>query len=180
MPTPAELRHDLYRQLYFAERSRREQIRSGIAVPVTAIAFSVYAFSALATNIDLTRWQALPSILLVGLAISSVACVIVAIVCLARVEWLLVFDEPPDLAELLRAEQALAGAIAEPDSDAGRHALEEQFRDLLTGGYFIAYRRAFVTNGASSTNRAWAVRFVILALLLLLLAYMILPVHTAL
>ncbi len=180
MSTPAELRHDLYRQLYFAERSRREQIRSGIAVPVSAIAFSVYAFSALATNIDLSNWQNLPSALLIGLALASLAAVVAAIVCLTRVEWLLVFDELPDLTELLRAERALADAAGQSEPESATRLVEEQFRDLLTGGYFIAYRRVFMTNGASSTYRAWAVRFVVLGLLLLLLAYMVLPVHLAL
>ena len=49
MDKPAELRHQLYCDLSFAGRTRREQIRGSIAIPVSAIAFSVYAFSALAT-----------------------------------------------------------------------------------------------------------------------------------
>lgn len=179
MSTPAELRHELYRQLYFAERSRREQIRSGIAVPVSAIAFSVFAFSALATNVDLAKWQAASTLLLMLLALGAAASVLAAILSLVRVEWLLVFDEPPDLTELLRAEQALASAAHGSDPDAARHLLEAQFRDLLTGGYYIAYRRVFMSNGASSAYRAWAVRLVVLGLFLLLLAYMVLPVHMA-
>lgn len=180
MSTPAELRHELYQQLYFAERARREQIRSGIAVPVSAIAFSVYAFSALATNIDLSKWQAAPSIVLIVLALASLGSVLAAIISLARVEWMLVFDELPDLAELIRAEKALGGAMEPAGAEHDGHLVEEQFRDLLTGGYYIAYRRAFMSNGASSTYRAWAVRFVVLGLFLLLLAYTVLPMHTAL
>lgn len=179
MSTPADRRHDLYQQLFFAERSRREQIRGSIAVPVGALAFTVYAFSALATSVDLAGWP-MPWLVVLGvLAVSSFISVAAGIVCLVRVEWLLVFDEMPDLKELIDAEDRLRAAIRERATPSER-ALEGQYRDLLTGGYFIAYRRHFMSNGASARYRAWAVRFLVLGLLLLLLAYFVVPVHNLL
>lgn len=179
MSTPADLRHELYQQLFFAERSRREQIRGGIAVPVTAIAFSVYAFSALATSVDLATWEVSWLVALGILAVASLVSVVAGIICLVRVEWLLVFDEMPDLKELIRAEEDLRAAIGERQTPSERE-IDGQYRDLLTGGYFIAYRRHFMSNGASARYRASAVRFVVLGLLLLLLAYLVVPAHNAL
>lgn len=179
MSTPADRRHDLYQQLFLAERSRREQIRGSIAVPVSAIAFSVYAFGVLATSVDLATWETPWLVALGALTVGAFISVLAGTVCLVRVEWLLVFDEMPDLKELIEAEDKLRAAIRERPTPSER-ALEGQYRDLLTGDYFIAYRRHFMSNGASARYRAWAVRFVVLGLLLLLLAFFVVPVHNAL
>jgi hypothetical protein len=60
MEKPAEPRHQLQRDLSLAERTRRAQIRASIGIPVSALALSVNALSALATNLDLDRWQIRP------------------------------------------------------------------------------------------------------------------------
>ena len=177
MDKPAELRHQLYRDLFFAERTRREQIRGSIAIPVSAIAFSVYAFSVLATNLDLNRWQQPASLAVIALALLALGAVLAASICLIRVEWLMLFHEPPDLDELIDAEQQIRHALADEPKHA--EAVERHYAGMLTGAYSIAYRRQFVGNEASAKYRAWAVRFVVLALLLLFFAHMVLPVHRA-
>jgi hypothetical protein len=178
MDRPAELRHQLYRDLFFAERTRREQIRGSIAIPVSAIAFSVYAFSALATNLDLNRWQQPASLAVIALALLALCAVLAASICLIRVEWLMLFHEPPDLDELVDAEQQIRDALRD-ERERAAEAVERHYVGLLTGAYSIAYRRQFVGNEASAKYRAWAVRFVVLALLLLFFAHMVLPVHKA-
>ena len=176
MDQPAELRHQLYRDLFFAERTRREQIRGSIGIPVSAIAFSVYAFGTLATNLNLERWQQPATLILIALALLALTAVLAASVCLIRVEWLMLFHEPPDLDELVDAEAHIRSALqGEPEHEGaavGRHYL-----GMLTGAYDIAYRRQFVGNEASAKYRAWAVRFVVLGLVLLFFAQMVLPFH---
>lgn len=178
MAAPAELRHQLYRDLFFAERTRREQIRGSIAIPVSAIAFSVYAFGTLATNLDLTRWQHPASLALIALALLALGAVLAASVCLIRVEWLMLFHEPPDLDELVDAEEQIRHALGHEPGPEGV-AVGQHYLGMLTGAYDIAYRRQFVGNEASAKYRAWAVRFVVLALILLFVAHMILPFHKA-
>jgi len=73
MDRPAEIRHQLCRDLFFAERLRREQIRGSIGIPLSAIAFAAYAFGTLASNVDLARGQQLPSLALIALACSRSA-----------------------------------------------------------------------------------------------------------
>ena len=178
MAEPAELRHQLYRDLFFAERTRREQIRGSIAIPVSAIAFAVYAFSVLATNVDLNRWQQPSSLVVIALALLALGAVLAASVCLIRVEWLMLFHEPPDLDELVDAERHIRRALGKEGGHA-EEAVGRQYLGLLTGAFSIAYQRQSVANEASAKFRAWAVRFVVLALLLLFFAHMILPVHQA-
>ena len=84
MNKAAELRHQLYRDLFFAERRRREQIRGSIAIAGSAIAFSVYAFGMLVTNSDLTRWQQPASLVVIALALLAPSTVLAASICLIR------------------------------------------------------------------------------------------------
>ena len=178
MDKPAELRHQLYRDLFFAERRRREQIRGSIGIPVSAIAFSVYAFSALATNLDLNRWQQPASLAVIALALLALGAVLAASICLIRVEWLMLFHEPPDLDELVHAEQQIREALGN-EREHAEEAVGRHYLGMLTAAFSIAYRRQFVGNEMSAKYRAWAVRFVVLALILLFFAHMLLPVHQA-
>jgi hypothetical protein len=179
MDRPAEIRHQLCRDLFFAERQRREQIRGSIGIPLSAIAFAVYAFGTLASNVDLTRWQQLPSLALIALALLALSAILAAALCLIRVEWLMTLHDPPDLLELVAAEQqirqTLGGNAPPPEA-----TVEHHYVGLLVAAYDIAYRRHFVGNEASAKHRAWAVRFVVLALVLLFFAYVALPFHKAL
>lgn len=178
MDRPAELRHQLFRDLFFAERQRREQIRGSIGIPLSAIAFAVYAFGTLASNVDLARWQQLPTLALIALALLALGAILAAAVCLIRVEWLMTLHDPPDLAELIAAERQIRNALG--GDGAEETAVEGQYLGLLLGAYDIAYQRHFLGNEASAKHRAWAVRLVVLALVLLFFAYVALPFHTAL
>lgn len=76
------------------------------------------------------------------------------------------------------AEQHIRHAFAD-EREQAEEAVERHYVGMLTGAYSIAYRRQFVGNEASAKYRAWAVRFVVLVLLLLFFAHMVLPVHKA-
>lgn len=179
MQTPRELRHALYQELYFAERARHEHIRGGIAVPVSAAAFSVYAFSAIATGFEIGKWQHPATIVVVALSLAAFAALVAGTICLIRVEWRLMYFEPPDLEELTHAEADLRRAAARPGGEVDAEAVDRNLRDLLTGTYFVAYRQAFLGNAVSARYRGLAVRFLMLTLLLVFAAYMALPFHKA-
>jgi len=180
MDRPAQIRHQLCRDLFCAERRRREQIRGSIGIPLSAIAFAVYAFGTLATNLDLARWQQLPSLALIALALLALGAVLAAAVCLIRVEWLMTFHDPPDLGELVAAEQQIRHALGDNAPGPEEATVERHYLGMLTGAYDIAYRRHFVGNEASAKHRAWVVRFVVLPLVLLFFAHVALPFHKAL
>lgn len=180
MQSPLQQRHYLYWQLYLAERTRHEQIRGSIGIPVTAAAFTVYAFSSVATYVDVTKWQYPSSLLLFVFVLGSLAAATAGAISLIRVEWRLTYHEPPDLDELLRAEQDLRTPEPGADGERNEQDVGREMTDLLTGAYFIAYRHAFLGNAVCAKYRARAVRFLILSLLLLFVAYAILPFHLAL
>ena len=115
---------------------------------------------------------------MIGLALLALCAVLAASICLVRVEWLMRFHEPPDLDELVDAEEHIRRALHN-EREPAQDALERHYVGMLTGAYSIAYRRHFVGNEASAKYRAWAVRFVVLALLLLFFAHMVLPLHKA-
>ena len=169
MRSPAELRHDHFRQLYFAERSRRESIRGSIGTPVAAISFSVFAFGTLATEFDFARWVAPPSLVIVLLACASMLALLGAAYHVVMVEWLFVYHEPPSLADLLSAEAQVR--VDRPDH------LETEMVDLLTGSYAIAYQQYLCGNMISARSRTWALRFVLASLVLLAIAFLFLPAH---
>ena len=108
----------------------------------------------------------------------ALGAILAAAVCLIRVEWLMTFHDPPDLLELVAAEQKIRHALDGDAAPPGAATVAHHYLGMLTGA---ASRRHFVgSNEASAKSRAWAVRFVVLALILLFLAHVALPFHQAL
>lgn len=171
MQSPAEIRHALFRDLFLSERARRESIRSSIGTPVAAISFAVFAFSSLAVEFDAARWNRTSSIVIMLLAVGSIAALLAAIWQVVMVEWLFVYHEPPSLNDLLDAEDH-ARAVR-PD------AVARQSLDHLTASYAVAYEQYLRGNTLSARSRTRALRFVLLSLLLLALAFLLLPIHLA-
>jgi hypothetical protein len=156
------------RQLFFSERSRRESIRSSLSTPVAAISFAVFAFSSLAVEVDAGRWQQLPTfaILVLG-AIAAIALFASAWQVLMS-EWLFIYHEPPRLVDLLDGS---AASTAEDEDD--------RVRSLLAASYAVAYEQYLQGNALSARCRTWALRLILLSLLLQALAFVILPFHLA-
>ncbi len=87
---PASVRNTIpgleFKDLYFAERARRQSIRQQMGVPVTVISFAVYGFVTMAAEIQLDRWpigSTPPMLILFAL---SVVAVVVAVAFLVRTE----------------------------------------------------------------------------------------------
>lgn len=171
MTSPIQARHDLFQRLYFDERSERVAIRGSIGTPVAAISFSVFAFGTLATEFDMAEWRQPASIFIMVLACGSIAAMFAAIYHVIMVEWLFVYYEPPDLHELLAAEERIRAERPEQ--------VETQLTELMTASYFIGYQQYLCGNTVSARNRTWALRLVMASLLQQAVCFLLLPIHLA-
>ncbi|WP_119458410.1 hypothetical protein [Rhodospirillaceae bacterium SYSU D60014] len=171
MTSPINARHDLFQRLYFDERTQRDLIRGSIGTPVAAISFSVFAFGTLVTEFDMTQWRQPASIFIIALACGSIAAMFAAIYHVVMVEWLFVYYEPPDLHELLAAEERIRAE--RPDQ------VETQLTELMTASYFIGYQQYLCGNTVSARNRTWALRLVMASLLQQAVCFLLLPIHLA-
>lgn len=180
-PTPRDLRHETFRDLYFAERSRREQIRSSIGIPAAAVPFALYAYLTLAAKIEVqVVVRHVPSMIMAAMAILAVVFLALAMWRIVRVEWLFVYNEPPDLDELMRLERTLRERLPDrhPPEEV-EQAVAEATLEALTAGYYIGYQRYFAGNTESARQRTWAVRMVLASVFTLFVAVCLLPMHTA-
>ena len=165
--TDIHLEH--FRQLYLSERARRESIRSSVSTPVAALSFAVFAFSGLAIKVDVTRWHEPVTLCILLLGALSAAALFASAWQIFRSEWLFVYHEPPRLTDLVEAERT-----AEPIEDAVKRT-----RRVLTVSYAVAYEQYLQGNALSARSRTWALRLILTALLIQVLAIMLLPVHLA-
>src|SRR5690606_1609963 len=83
-------------------------------------------------------------------------------------EWLFVYHEPPHLPDLLDHEPAQASGDE-----------ESRVRGMLAASYAVAYEQYLEGNAISARCRTWALRLILLSLLLQSAAFMILPFHLA-
>ncbi|MCH8683844.1 hypothetical protein [Pedomonas mirosovicensis] len=165
--TDLHLEH--FRQLYLNERSRRETIRSSVSTPVAALSFAVFAFSTLAVEIDLARWQEPVTLLILLLSALAAAALFASAYQIFRAEWLFVYHEPPRLIDLIGDARA-----AEPVEN-----IVKRTRRVLTASYAVAYEQYLQGNALSSRSRTWALRLILVSLLLQVAAFMLLPFHLA-
>ena len=157
------------RQLFLSERSRREAIRGSLSTPVAAISFAVFALSTLAVEIDAARWQEGSALAILLLGLAAIAALFVSAWHVVQSEWLFVYHEPPPLEDLLDEDAELL--------DDGSQ--EKHVRDLLTASYAVAYQQYLQGNAVSARRRTWALRLILLSLLLQAVAFVILPFHLA-
>lgn len=155
------------RQLFFSERSRRETIRGSISTPVAAISFAVFAFSNLVLELDADRWREGTTIAIMALGLAAIAALFASAWHVVMSEWLFVYHEPPRLEDLL-GDQSDAGSAEQA---------EARLRAILTTSYAVAYEQYLRGNAVSSRHRTWALRLILLSLLLQAVAFAILPFH---
>jgi hypothetical protein len=166
--TDLHLQHT--QQLFLSERSRRETIRGSISTPVAAISFAVFAFGRLAVELDARRWHEPSAMAIMVLSAAAIAALFASAWQVVMSEWLFVYHEPPRLEDL--AEEQDEGSRVRTQS-------QPQLRALLTASYAVAYEQYLRGNAASSRHRTWALRLIVVSLLLQALAFAILPFHLA-
>lgn len=160
---PAEQRQALYRDLYFAERNRREVIRGSLGTPIAALAFAVYSLAAIAANVEIDAWWH-PTVLAINvLIVGTLIFLFAGAVFAIRVEWLLVYHEPSDLTEMLKSEKLLNERLGGHEADPNEVA--QQFSDLLTANFHLCYHRYMSINERSAHNRTLALRYTVAAIL---------------
>lgn len=118
-------------------------------------------------EVDVARWAQPPTLVLMALAGAATATLFVSAYQVVRSEWLFVYHEPPRLTDLLDED------ATSPVED------EDRVRRLLAASYAVCYEQYLKGNAASSRRRTWALRLILLSLLLQGLAFLILPFHLA-
>lgn len=159
---------DHVQALFLNERSRREGIRGSLSTPVAAISFAVFAFSSLSVEVDPERWRQASTLAIFVLGAAAAIALFASAWQVLMAEWLFVYHEPPRLVDLL-------------DDVEGRSDEEEEdhVRAMLAASYAVAYERYLQGNAISARRRTWALRLILLSLLLQALAFVILPFHRA-
>jgi len=155
--------------LFLSERSRREGIRGSLSTPVAAISFAVFAFGNLSGKVDVDRWRQMPTLVILLLGAGAAVALFASAWHVLMAEWLFVYHEPPRLSDLLD------GAAAGDEQDDP----EECARAILAASYAVAYEQYLKGNAISARCRTWALRLILLSLLLQALAFVILPFHRA-
>ena len=154
------------RELYQAQRERRESIRGSVATPVAALAFSIFDLSTIASHF---RPDTNPvGIAIVSLVGISVLCLLASAVLIVRMEYGFIYLDPPDTEEMLRAE----GIISEHNE--GQDVIGPLY-DFLAAAYDVVYRRYFAGNEQAARDRTRGLRLILLALGLLAIALLLLP-----
>lgn len=159
----SRLHLDHIRELFLAERSRRESIRGSLSTPVAAISFAVFALSSLSMEVELQRWSQPPTLLIIILGAGATVSLFASAYHVVMSEWLFVYHEPPRLPDLLNARTK--------ESD------DASDRALLAASYAVAYEQYLVGNTYSAQRRTWALRLILLSLLCQAAAFLILPLH---
>lgn len=169
--TPSRLKYEAMHNLYEAQRERRETIRNSVATPVAAFAFSIYNLSAIATKFKTSQLLEPAGLAIAVLTVLAVGCLLAAAALIVRMERGVVYLDPPDLEELVRAEKQIRARHDDHDQ------VVSKLQDLLAGAYHIVYRRYFAANEQAARDRTRGLRLVLAALALLSLALLLLPLH---
>ena len=108
-----------------------------------------------------------PTLAIMALGLAAIAALFASAWHVVLSEWLFVYHEPPRLESLLGREHVAAGA---EEADA-------RLRAMLAASYAVAYEQYLGGNAISSRHRTWALRLILLSLLLQAIAFAILPFH---
>lgn len=155
--------------LFLSERSRRKGIRDSLSMQVAAISFAVFAFSSLSVEVNPEHWRQLPTFLIFVLGAAAVSALLASAWQLLMAEWLFVYHEPLRLADLFSDAAALPNEGHQ----------EEYTRAMLAASYAVAYEQYLKGNAISACCRTWALRLILLSLLLQAVAFVLLPFHRA-
>ncbi|WP_404363279.1 hypothetical protein [Marinobacter sp.] len=166
----SELIYETMRERYQSQRDRREQIRSSVATPVTALAFSVYTLAWVSGRIDVSQWENAPTLAAMVLMSISVLCLLAGAIFIVRMERNIIYIDPPDLEELVAAESRLR-QLREKDHE----YVQDQMRGMMAGAYDIIYRRYFASNEQASRDRTRGLHLIVFGLSLTMIALVVLP-----
>jgi len=161
-----QLHLDYLQALFLNERTRRESIRGSLSTPVAAISFAVFAISSLSVEVNPAHWRQPSTILIFVLAVLATIALFASAWQVLMAEWLFVYHEPPRLVDLLDNE-----------SERGAAQGDDQLCALLASSYAVAHEQYLKGNAISARRRTWALRLILLSLLLQALAFMVLPFH---
>ncbi|MDT9600239.1 hypothetical protein [Sphingosinicella rhizophila] len=164
----SELHLEHARNLFLSERSRRESMRASLSTPVAAISFAVFALSSLSVQMDVEHWRQWSALTLILLETAAVLALFTSAYQVVMSEWLFVYHDPPRVPDLLDH--------AEEDGEADAEA---RIRGLLVASYAVAYEQYLRGNTDSARRRTWALRLILLSLLIQAVAFLILPFHRA-
>ena len=142
------------RQLYLAERERRQHVRSQLSIPVSIISFSIFGLVAFAQYFDISEWRELVTVVMTILIAACLICLLAALFFLARVELTFLSIEMDDLEDL--------------------HSARNE-REYLHGAYLEARKY----NARAARNRAYAFLLMVLSLACFVLSVALLPAHLA-
>ncbi len=164
-PPVSELHLEHARTLFLSERSRRESIRASLSTPVAAISFAVFALSSLSVQVDIGDWWEWPTPALIALGAAAVVALFASASQVVMSEWLFVYHEPPRLTDLVDS------------ADSDEENAEARLRGILAASYAVAYEQYLMGNADSARRRTWALRLILVSLLLQAVAFLILPFH---
>ncbi|MHB0775055.1 hypothetical protein [Halomonas sp. WWR20] len=167
---PVRLRYEVTRELYQSQRDRREQIRSSVATPVSALAFTVFNLSTLATHFNVENWN-YPINLAIGvLFFASVVLLLTGAAFIISLEKGFIYVDPPDLRELIDAETRLKNTNGEQ-----KELIAEQMQEMMSGSYDIVYRWYFAANEQAARDRTRGLHLILFSLALIVVAFALLP-----
>ena len=169
----ARLRHEAIHDMYRTQRERREAIRDSVATPVAALAFSVFNLGTLAVHYDTASWATPVGLVIAVLGAVATLCLVGAAALVIRMEYGFVYYDPPDLEEMVRAENALREEHADE-----RDTLRSMY-DFLAASYDIIYRQYFTENEQAARDRTRALRLILVALCLFAVSLALLPWQVA-
>ncbi|WP_404383781.1 hypothetical protein [Caenispirillum salinarum] len=149
-----QLNQEELRALYMAERSRRETIRSQLAVPGSVVSFSIFGYIYFARELDVGLLPQPLTAVMAALWLASVLALMTAVAYLVRVEITFLRHGP-------RQTERTAAYVSEYDF----------------------FQRAFEAtrdrNDRATTMRARGLLMMLLALALFVIAVTLLPFHLA-
>ena len=167
---PVRLRFDAMRELYQSQRDRREQIRSSVATPVSALAFTVFNLSTLATNYHLEHWNYPVNLAIGVLFFTSVVLLLSGAAFIINLERGFIYVDPPDLKELVEAENKLR-----EQGGKSEEAIAAQMQNMMAGSYDIVYRWYFAANEHAARDRTRGLHLILFSLGLIVVAFALLP-----
>ncbi|MWJ26729.1 hypothetical protein LG290_06295 [Halomonas sediminis] len=166
---PIRLRFEVMRDLYQSQRDRREQIRSSVATPVSAMAFTVFNLSTLATHLNLENWSYPANMAISIMFFISIVLLLSGAILIVRLERSFIYVDPPDLEELVSAEKILRYSENSDEAVAG------QLQEMMSGSYDIVYRWYFAANEQAARDRTHGLHLILFSLIIIVISYAFLP-----
>ncbi|WP_158700893.1 hypothetical protein [Phytohalomonas tamaricis] len=167
---PIRLRFEVMRELYQSQRDRREQIRGSVATPVSALAFTVFNLSTLATQLNVESWAYPVNFIITLLFFLSVVLLLSGAAFIIGLERGVIYVDPPDLRELVEVEKRLR-----EQGNNDNEAIADQMQDMLSGSYDVAYRWYFAANEQAARDRTQGLHLILFSLGLIVVAFALLP-----